>query len=187
MEEVEKGLIPLDQANMGLYRYFGSNERVKPLIAILSNVSPDQFWPTFFETWPMCDATGQFNNALLKLLRQQKIQGNEWLKYVSPHIQKLYKTLPDVLTIYRGCVGPTIEYSGTVRRISWTLDRKIAEGFGRGHRSIKLPNPVVAEANYPKAEILALNLKRREREVLIDPRRLRGLKLHHHSTISQEE
>jgi hypothetical protein len=61
--------------------------------------------------------------------------------------------------------------------MSWTLDRKVAEAFARGHR-VLVDDPVVAEAVVEREAVFAVLHERQESELLIDPRRLRKLIVH---------
>ena len=73
--------------------------------------------------------------------------------------------------MHRGCSRPR------VRGVSWTTDRAVAKTFARGHRGIRLPEPVVATAMVPKAAIFATFTERNESEIVLDPRRLRRVRI----------
>ncbi len=49
----------------------------------------------------------------------------------------------------------------------------MAEEFAGGHRGIRVPEPVVASALIPKEYIFFVTDERQEKEVVLDPRRLR--------------
>ncbi len=93
----------------------------------------------------------------------------EQLKFLEPDARGFFDSLPDLVTIYRGC------NRSRVRGISWTTDRAVAEAFWRGHRNIRWPDPVLAEAFVPKEAVFAPFVGRQESELVIDPRRLRRL------------
>jgi hypothetical protein len=71
-----------------------------------------------------------------------------------------FAALPSVLMIYRGC--------GVDRMLgaSWTLDRATAVGFARGHRGIRVRDPVLATARISKRAVLFATNDREEFEVL---------------------
>jgi hypothetical protein len=73
------------------------------------------------------------------------------------------------LQVFRGCSR------ARVCGIAWTMERTIAEGFARGHRGIRVPDPVVASALIPKDAIFFATDDRNENEIVLNPRRLRGL------------
>jgi hypothetical protein len=54
----------------------------------------------------------------------------------------------------------------------------VAEWFARGHRFIPVPDPVIAEAVVELEAVFLATDSRKEAEVLIDPKRLRQLKVH---------
>jgi len=82
-----------------------------------------------------------------------------------------YDSLPDEVAVYRGCSRPRMS------AISWTTDRQVADIFARGHRGIRVPDPVIASAVIPKSAIFTVVTSRNESEVIVDPRRLRKLAL----------
>ena len=57
------------------------------------------------------------------------------------------------------------------------MERAIAEGFARGHRGIRVPDPLVASALIPTDAIFFVTDDRNEKEIVLNPRRLRRLKL----------
>jgi len=130
-----------------------SHTRLPALLRLIHDRSPEVFWAALIATWDMCDDTWWSKPFLLDLMRNQEAR---------PYIEPLQWPV----RIYRGCSRPR------VRGVSWTLDRKVAEGFARGHRGIRVPDPVVAEAVVEREAVFAILHERNEGEVLIDPRRL---------------
>jgi hypothetical protein len=49
----------------------------------------------------------------------------------------------------------------------------VAEAFATGHRGIRVPEPVVASAIIPKEHIFFATVDREEKEIVLNPRRLR--------------
>jgi hypothetical protein len=80
-----------------------------------------------------------------------------------------FDALPAHVQVFRGCSRPRF------RGVAWTIDRTVAEGFARGHRSIPVPEPVVASALIPKEYIFFVTDVRSEKEVVLNPSRLRSL------------
>jgi hypothetical protein len=136
-----------------------SHTRLLALLRLIWDRPPEVFWPALIDTCDMCDDTWWLRPLLLDLMRSQQA-----LPYVQP--------LQWPVQIYRGCSRPR------VRGVSWTMDRKVAEGFARGHRGISVPDPVVAEAVVERVAVFAMLNEREESELLIDPRRLRKLTVH---------
>jgi hypothetical protein len=105
-----------------------SEDRLPVLLDLTAKAPSPLFWLVFEHEWPTCDATWSFRDLLLTRLRRY-----------APN--PLFKSPPDqTLTVWRGCDRDR------VLGLSWTTDRKIAQGFARGHRGIRYPNPVVAYA-----------------------------------------
>jgi hypothetical protein len=92
-----------------------------------------------------------------------------WAEFFSPAQREIFDALPDEITVFRGCSR------SRVRGVAWTTDRRVAEGFAHGHRFIRVPDPVVASAIIPKEHIFFWTDERNEKEVVLEPRRLRKL------------
>jgi hypothetical protein len=83
---------------------------------------------------------------------------------------KFYKTLPEIVTVFRGCSKERI------LGVSWTTDVAVAQEFARGHRGMSPPNPVVAQARIPNSEIFTVVVHREESEIVLNPSELIDLK-----------
>ena len=126
------------------------------------------FWPAFLDAWPNCDDTWPWQKHLLEVLGWF---GLEWpgSEFLEPDAHAFFDFLPDPVTIFRGCSRPR------VRGVSWTTDKAVAEAFACGHRGIRVPDPVLAEALVPKEAVFAAFVGREESELVIDPRRARHI------------
>lgn len=133
------------------------------------------FWPVFLEAWPKCDDTWECRHDILEAMDFYR---GFFLSYATDAERAFYDRLPNWITIYRGCSRDR------VFGLSWTLDRKVAERFARGHRGIMVPDPVIAEAKVRTREILAVFTDRKEAEVLIDFTRLQRVKISNQSAIA---
>ncbi len=69
--------------------------------------------------------------------------------------------LPERVTVYRG------QSASAPMGLSWTRDRRVAEGFARGHRNIRVPDPVVLEMEVTPAQVAFCTNARKEREVVL--------------------
>jgi len=69
--------------------------------------------------------------------------------------------VPERLTVYRG------QNTRKPNGLSWTLDRKVAEGFARGHRSIVNPTPVVLELEVTREQVAFVCHDREESEIVL--------------------
>lgn len=69
--------------------------------------------------------------------------------------------LPGQLTVYRG------QDDSAPLGLSWTLSRDVAEGFARGHRNIRNPDPVVLALDVSLSEVAFFTNDREEQEVVL--------------------
>ncbi len=103
---------------------------------------------------------------MVKLLFSDKRPGREYL--MTPDDLKVYKSLPEKVTIYRGMTQAEArkkEYG-----ISWTLTKERAEFFAytyiRNHRTRKWKKTVV-EMQVDRDRIIAYFNERKEQEVIV--------------------
>ena len=163
-----------DPVRVVLERLFGpgigSSNRLERMLVALVNQPPEVAWPVFFEMWPSCDDTWRLRRELLLFLRPLH-QRSPGVAHLADAERAFLDGLHDPVRVFRGCSR------SRARGVSWSTDRATAEQFARGHRSIPVPDPVVAEADVPKTAIFSVMLDRGECEVVLDPRRLRHLVL----------
>lgn len=148
---------------------FGSQSRLGAMLCYLRGSSRSVFWPVMVEWWTCCDATWPWRRALLRELRRH----GPGLDYQSAEDRSRFAALPDPITVFRGCSRDR------VRAVSWSTDPEVAAGFARGHRGISVPDPVVAQAEIDKAAVFAVINDRDENEILLDPMRLRRIRVAH--------
>jgi len=140
-----------------------SPERAAALVPLIENEPPDIFWPIFLSEWTRCDAAWEWQQKLIPILRRVGPCPREiYLEHAKDNGQ-FWSSLPDDLTLYRGCSR------ARVNAISWTTNRSIAEGFAKGHRFIRVPDAVIAIATIRKADIFAATDDRKESEIICLP------------------
>ena len=139
-----------------------SGSRLGKMLDLIEGESPSVFWPVFLDAWDMCDNTlGEDVRTAIALLEAHETEPS--LRSLNPEARAFYDGLPDPVELWRGCAR---DYA---HGFSWTVDRSIAEGFARGHRMIKVPDPVIARiAAAPKESIWAVFTERNEGEVLLN-------------------
>jgi hypothetical protein len=113
------------------------------------------------ENWTGCDTIAQHKGALRLLFVFHKPM---WRLMMDEGENKFFASLPDKVTIYRGC-GPENRDG-----LSWTLDRDVARIFptlNRYHQKM----PLLITTTVSKKQIVAVKLDREESEViaLVDP------------------
>lgn len=83
-----------------------------------------------------------------------------------------FESLPDEIEVFRGVLGRG------ARSLSWTLDRKLAEWFATRFASV-FPGkqPRLASGVVSKADVLGYFTRRKESEVVVDPRSVKKFKV----------
>jgi len=134
-----------------------SERRADEFCDLATSLRRPAFWQVFADIWTSCDGTHHLQDRLLYLLKA---------KGPAPETD-FFQTLPDEVTVYRGCSRERVE------ALAWSIDLTVAQAFARGHRGIRVPDPVIASAVVPRSMVLFATDDRGEKEVLIDFGRLR--------------
>jgi hypothetical protein len=142
-----------------------SDRRLLTVLGLIEFAPPEIFWPAFMAAWSQCDVTWQHRTRLLQAMNTAQPA----LAFLELSQRQFFDTLPSQVTVFRGCSA------SRVRAIAWTTSRAVAEGFARGHRGIPVPTPVVASAIIPKEHIFFVSDERAEKEIVLNPRRLREM------------
>jgi hypothetical protein len=124
----------------------------------------------FLEVGNTCDAPWPYRSFIAEALRYALAEV-PLVGLLSPAARSFYEALPDLVPIWRGCEG------GRERGLHWTIRRALAEDFARGKRC-RNRNPTIVSAEVPKQHILAVFVDRDEDEVVVDPRRLRKVRIY---------
>ena len=141
-----------------------SEHRLLRVLRLIEFAPSAIFWPALMATWDDCDATWKHRKRVLWAM--EKARKPAWA-FFSPSQRQFFETLPPLVRVFRGCARLR------VRGIAWTVDRAVAEDFARGHRGIRVPEPVVASALIPKEHIFFVTDERQEKEVVLNPRQRR--------------
>jgi hypothetical protein len=97
-----------------------------------------------------------------ELLNDSELDRDDFLSHLSTADRAFYDALPDKgIALYRGQ-----DADGEVG-LSWTTDRRVADGFAQGHRGISNPRPVVLKTIIPKSLIAFVCTDRNESEVVL--------------------
>ena len=117
---------------------------------------PSELWLRILgECWSGCDNIFAYKNILKNLMPQE----GPVLEMMSDDELAVYETLPDTVTIYRGC-GKKNKNGA-----SWSLDRDVAAKFPFLNR-YQVDNPMLVTAKVKKCHVLAVKLCRNESEVI---------------------
>ena len=93
------------------------------------------------------------------------------IRFMASADRAFFDRLSNPVTVFRGC-GKRY-----VRGLAWTTDRSVAEFYARGGRFPIPRNAVLATAQVDKSAFFFVTLSRNESEVVIDPYRLKRLRL----------
>jgi hypothetical protein len=145
-----------------------SNTRLFRLLLLTGNAPAELFWSALLDTWCNCDETWCEQPMLLPIMRKHGIPSRDIL---GAEARSFFDALSDPVRVWRGCSRSRVE------GISWTIDRKIADGFAHGHRFIPVLEPVVAEASINKNAVFFAVVDRKESEVVLDPAHLRDVQV----------
>jgi hypothetical protein len=131
--------------------------------------SPREVVKLYLDWGNACDAPWAYRSAFADMLRRALTQVP--LRDVLEEPERAwFDGLGPIIKIYRGCEA------GRVRGLSWTTEIGVAESFARGKRWSN-DRPTLVSALIPREYILALFLSREEREVVVDPRRLKRVSI----------
>lgn len=150
-----------------------SDSRLPLFLELTAGEPSETFWKVFAAVWDSCDATGPWQEGLAAALADHCRRADFRLA-LSPSDAAWLSALPDRVRIYRGGDRHAI------RGLSWTTARHVAEGFARGHRGIRVVEPVIASGFIAKRDILFATNGREEAEVLAPLEKTEGLTLEEH-------
>jgi hypothetical protein len=154
--------LPVEEIIDALYApYVTSTNRLRELLRLVAFAPADTFWPVFNRIWPSCDDTSWYQGDVVTLLRNHRAT---MPLFLGAEASEFYRSLPSAFKVYRGCSR------NRSRGLSWTLSANVAFGFARGHRGIRVPDPVIASAVVSKNSVLAVFAERSESEILIAKR-----------------
>jgi hypothetical protein len=130
--------------------------RLQAFMQIAHNLSDKKYWSILSDIWTDTENQWQNLGAWKRLLSSQRYHRHSLMD--DTEIQ-LLNSLPELVTIYRGCVKGQNEDG-----LSWTLDKAKAEFFA--NRFSK--EGIILEREIPKSEIIAVFTGRGESEVVCE-------------------
>jgi len=113
--------------------------------------------------WSSCDDFYDLTPHFYNMFNDYYAAGGKIEDAIPDEDKEWWASLPNTLTIYRGCSRERIG------GLSWTLDRKVAEQFARGHRNKKVEDPVIAETKVEKRWVWFATNAREEQEIVFCP------------------
>ncbi|MCT4006869.1 hypothetical protein HZQ22_16050 [Elizabethkingia anophelis] len=122
----------------------------------------EEYWQNLIIAYQLQYYDPNLPHGILKSLFSSKRGGKESI--MDKDKRRVYDGLPDVVTIYRGM--SVKEFNSGDFRLSWTLDKNIAEEFKERSELLYGQKSMVHELKIDKAKILAY-LNDEEQEVIV--------------------
>jgi hypothetical protein len=135
---------------------YNSVERPRVFLSLISIADGPFFWRAAGRHWTLFDLIP--HRAFARLFKWHRATWSP--KVLRPDDLDFYESLPETVQVFRG------QTNGPVG-LSWTTNRDRAEGFARGHRGVRVKEPVVISATIRKADIALVQTDRKEDEVVI--------------------
>ena len=157
---IESEVTELTLANSGAWMDDQSRSRMAIVYSVYHErtLSPERWWALLGDTWAQCDNIGRFEHWLKPLFRKCRRLRMHMMTQAE---RAIYDTLPDTLTVYRGCL------ENTRRGMSWTLDKEVAKKFPNASYRFEVKKPTfVYRMRVPKSECVYLD-DRGEQEIVL--------------------
>ena len=137
----------------------GNMSRGRMLNLLFPIMPPRGWWRLLRGNWTGCDDLFVVVDDMREIIGEA--EPRELLWAMTPYERKVWRALPDTLTVYRGC------YDHNRDGLSWSLSRKVAEKFittfDRYHHPDK--SPLLLTGTVSKHSVF-LKTGRKEREVV---------------------
>lgn len=147
---------------------FGARERIHQLWQLIPAEPTDVFWPVVLDNWQISDPSRALQRVILEAFRQRATECRA-IKFMSVANREFFDRLANPVPVFRGCSKRNI------RGMAWTTDKRVAEFCAR---SFSTPcNPVIASAVIEKAHVFFVLTDREESKVILDPYRVKRLRL----------
>lgn len=148
-----------------------SYSRLPALLDMTWDLNTSDFFTLLGEVWPMSDNIGWYIDELVGSFRvvgaavpasaeMMAPEAQVISEMMTPEAQAIYDSLPDEVTIYRGC------YASNMWGLSWSLRREVAERFPTLPRYRQPGQPILVTAKVMKKDIIAIIANREEYEIV---------------------
>jgi hypothetical protein len=135
---------------------YESERRPRVFLNLISVADGPFFWRAVGRHWSGFDLIP--HREFARLFKRHRATWSP--KVLRPNDLDFYEPLPETVQVFRG------QTNGPVG-LSWTTNCDCAEDFARGHRGIRVKEPVVIGATIRKADIALVQTDRMENEVVI--------------------
>lgn len=141
--------------------YLANHQQFLILERFGNAMSDEDYWYMVKRSYIMSDFANQEYDFIESFLFGERKNSHF---FMSEEERKFFESLPEKVTIYRGCSLEEIE-SGKFR-LSWTLSKKIAEFFANEYRENEGIDCDVVELTVPKTKLFGYVNDRTEEEVI---------------------
>jgi len=139
-------------------RFANSYDRMPALLALRPHLDRVKWWRILGEEWTGCDNIAAFKRDLKPLLREASREELDLM--MEPHELAAWASLPELLTVYRGC------YFDNRHGFSWTLDRATAERFVTLNRYSRPGQQPLLARGRVRRTLAVLKTDRDEQEII---------------------
>ncbi|HEY8124556.1 MAG TPA: hypothetical protein VIF88_03940 [Methylocystis sp.] len=136
--------------------FYESEHRPHFFLYLISIADGPFFWRAIARHWTGFDRIP--HRSFARFFKRHRATWSP--EFLLPQDRAAYAILPEKPQVFRG------QSNGPVG-LSWTTNRATAEDFARGHRGIRVKEPVVVSATIRKADIAIVQTERKEDEVVI--------------------
>jgi hypothetical protein len=144
-----------DFASRHVNRYSNSWNRLGHILEFNGWLGRNEWLTLLGENWESSDMVFKYASRLRRILKT----AGPLPAMMTPAENAFYNSLPDRITIYRGC------QQANLMGLCWTLDRALANSFTQLSR-FEVEEPLLATATVPKKKVLAVKLGRNETEII---------------------
>lgn len=138
-----------------------SSDKIKTFIKYQNEMSDQEYWENLNLVYALQDYSPVPNPILIHLFQSDR-PGREHL--MSEKDRDYFDQLPDEITIYRAMSKK--EYDSGNYRLSWTLNKKVAEFFSERSESLYEKDMLIHEVKINKTEAIAYFNDRNEEEII---------------------
>ncbi len=139
--------------------------RMHALIEYAPPMDDEDYWDELGDIWCQIKNPGEYLVALPDLFHPGNRGTEKRFLMMNEEEQAALQTLPEKLTIYRGCA------EGNRVGFSWSIDREKAEWFAHrcGFAEYNASDTLLLVGECRKADVVAHFTRREEEEIVIDP------------------
>jgi hypothetical protein len=145
--------LPLVVEHVGTFT--DSYSRMAEVLAFKDRMTSHDWLRLVGGYWSVCDNIRHYRLPLRKILGTN----GPLRQMMSPEENSHYDSLPGTITCYRGCDASVLVGA------SWTLDKETAKKFPTYAR-YRAPDPVLITATVKRANVLSVQLRRGEEELI---------------------